>query len=46
MNESSFIPIQNHRQNYSFVYLSFCNFRYQAGSQKIWNGMIASIPQI
>jgi hypothetical protein len=35
MSETSFTPIQNHRQNYSFEYFKFYVFRQQTRRQKV-----------
>ena len=41
---SSFMPIQNNRQNYSSVYHNLCIDGYQTGRQTILHRMTASIP--
>jgi hypothetical protein len=40
-----FAPIQNHRQNYTFVYSNFC-FWQQTRIQKVLDWMVASIARI
>jgi hypothetical protein len=46
MSDTNFIPVQNHRQNYSFMYTDFYIFRQQTRSHKFLNWMAASITQI
>jgi hypothetical protein len=45
MSRSSFTPIQNHEQNYSFVYSNFYFFRQQTRRQKVLDWMVARITQ-
>jgi hypothetical protein len=42
----SFTPIQHNWQNYSFVYFNLQVSWYEMGRQKIFDWVIASIPQI
>jgi hypothetical protein len=46
MSETSFTPIDNHRQNYSFVCSDFYVFRQQMGRQKVLHWMVGSITWI
>jgi hypothetical protein len=42
MSETSFTPIQNHRQNYSFVFSNFYVFTQRTRRQKVLGWMVAS----
>jgi hypothetical protein len=42
----SFTPIQNYRQNYTFVYCNFYGSRQHIGRQKVLDWMVASITWI
>jgi hypothetical protein len=45
-SESKFTPVHNHRQNYSFVYSIFYDFRQQARTENVRDWMAASISRI
>jgi hypothetical protein len=46
LSRSSFTPIQNHRQKYSFMYSNMYVFRQQTRRQKVLDCMVASITRI